>query len=44
MKAKARLSIDESSTLPNDELAQQFTVALVNRCGELVELGEATHC
>ena len=34
------LSIDESPTLPDEDLAQQFTVALVNRCGELVEAGE----
>lgn len=32
------LSID-SSALPGDELAQKFTVALVNRCGARVEAG-----
>jgi hypothetical protein len=33
------LSIDDSSALPGDELAQKFTVALVNRCGARVEAG-----
>lgn len=37
---RAWLSIDESSVLPDDDLAQQFTVALVNRCGESVEAGQ----
>ena len=34
------LSIDDASVNPDDELAQQFTVALINRCGELVDAGE----
>lgn len=34
------LNISEASVVPDDELAQQFAVALVNRCGERVEAGE----
>lgn len=34
------LNIDEVSELPDDELVAQFTVALVNRCGGLVDAGE----
>ena len=33
------LSIDDASVLPDDDLVQQFLVALVNRCGGLVQAG-----